>query len=350
MADKKPFIIGETAFHHEGDPEFLIKLIDSIAETKVDAVKFHLLLDLDDYIISEHDVTEILKKWMFSTAQWDEFIDRAISNKLKVILLCNDVKSVEYAVTRTSDVFALEIHATGLNDLFLLNKTLLFKGPVILGIGGSTLDEIQFAVDFYKQNNKNDIILMYGFQSFPTNYADINFSKMVKLKNIFGLEMGYADHTDPNDKNNILISSMPISMGVTIIEKHITNRFGEKRTDFQAAVDIEKMKEIVEAIEVVYSANGNGDLSMSEPEKNYGNTGPMKKAIVAKRTIEKGEFISLDNVAYKRTNDSSYIKQNQLPLLIGLEVLNRIEKDEIIDFSKVNYIFKKSNFKEFKIK
>ena len=43
----KPYIIGETAFHHEGDKEFQKKMIEDIAQLKLSAIKFHLLLNLD---------------------------------------------------------------------------------------------------------------------------------------------------------------------------------------------------------------------------------------------------------------------------------------------------------------
>lgn len=40
-----PYIIGETAYNHEGDLNYLYKMIDDISEIKLNAVKFHLLLN-----------------------------------------------------------------------------------------------------------------------------------------------------------------------------------------------------------------------------------------------------------------------------------------------------------------
>ena len=55
---------------------------------------------------------------------------------------------------------------------------------------------------------------------------------------------------------------------------------------------------------------------LSEAEKKYGNTGPMKKAIVARNDIEKGESIDFYNIAYKRTENSSPLQQKEIYKLI----------------------------------
>ena len=76
-----------------------------------------------------------------------------------------------------------------------------------LSRGLSTIDEIAYAVDFLRSKGKNEIVLMYGFQTYPTNYADINLSKMLKIRDIFNLPVGYADHTAFDDPNNEIISA-----------------------------------------------------------------------------------------------------------------------------------------------
>ena len=89
---------------------------------------------------------------------------------------------------------------------------------------------------------------------------------------------------------------------------------------------------------------------MSIAEKNYGNVGPMKKAIVARIPIQKGEKLSLENLWFKRTEGESYIPQRFFEKLIGLEAIKDIEEDETIDFSKVKYEYKKFTKSELGVK
>ena len=342
-----PYIIGETAYNHEGDINYLFKMIDDIAELKLNAIKFHVLLNPESYMQKEHPLMKISKKWKFNKNQWSEIISYSNKKGLDIIALCDDVESIEYILENNINVTATELHATGLNDYFLLNALSGFDKQIILGVGGSTIDEIAYAIDFLKSKGKNDILLMYGFQSYPTNYTDINLSKMLKIRDLFNLPIGYADHTAFDDPNNEVISCMAAMMGINILEKHYTPDYGIERIDYHAAVGKMQMLKIKELMELALKVYGNGYLKMSKAELEYGNTGPMKKAIVAKKDIKKGEKLSMDNLWFKRTVEESPIKQNLFLQLIGLEAICNINKDEIVDFNKVKYKFKKIGLENF---
>lgn len=349
LPQKKPYFIAETAFHHEGDKVFLKNLVNDICQLEVNAIKFHLLLDLEDYIVENHPAIEVLKNISLTEQNWQEIFELVTEQNRDLILLTNDLKSLKWvnSIQKKICVKAIELHSTGLNDLFLLKECLNFDNTIILGVGGSTVDEILYAVDFLKQNGKNDILLMHGFQNYPTNYEDINFKRIQFLKDAFSLPVGYADHTNPLDIKNVLISSIPQSFGCNILEKHVTNVFGEKRIDSQAAVSIDAMEEIIAFANTVYKTMGEESIVFSEAEKNYGNTGPMKKAIVAREKIIRGEKITLENIAFKRTEISSSLLQKDVVKILGSEANMDIEKDQIISFNNVDYSFKKENFDQF---
>ena len=350
LPTQQPYLIGETAFHHEGDLEFLKELIQHASDLKLSAIKGHLLLDLDDYMIAEHKVIDILRPWCLNGNQWAEAVKMANQHELDVILLCNDATSLEWVLNCGLDVKAIELHATGLNDYFLLEKASRFKGTVILGVGGSTLEEIKYAIDFLKARGQEDIFLMHGFQNYPTDFRDIQLSKMQQINKLFNLPVGYADHTDPNDPDNETISILGAAMGFNVLEKHFTHKFGVKRTDAQAAISLDQMKKVQRLLQKTVAAYGDNSLTMSAAEKKYGNTGPMKKALVAREDIEAGEVLTLEHIAFKRTNAGTYIKQNQIGQLLGSTTNQKILKDTIIDFSKIEYVFKVEDFSQFENK
>ena len=347
LPTNKPYLIGETAFHHEGDINFLKQLIEEGAKIGVDAMKFHLTIDLDEYMVANHEAIEIIRPWCLTVNDWSKVLPKVTNKGIDLVLLCNDVASLRWVNNSALKVVAIELHATGLNDYFLLQEAVKFKNTVILGTGGSTIDEIQYAIDFLKSHGKSDIFLMHGFQNYPTDFKDINLSKMQLLNNLFGLPIGYADHTDPEDEDNEAISVMGAALGFNVLEKHFTHKFGEKRIDSQSAVSILQMKNIRRLLNKAFKTFGDRDLRMSKAELLYGNTGPMKKAIVASRTIKKGEKLSIEDIAFKRTNKSATIKQMDLPKLLGLEVIVEIEEDDFIDFSSLRFVFQKHDISQF---
>jgi len=334
-SQKKPYVIAETAYNHEGDIKYLLKMIDDIAEIKLDAVKFHLLLNIDSYMKKTHPLYKQVKKWMFSEKQWGEIISRATSKKLDIVALCDDVESIRYIVSKKKKIHAIELHATSINDYFMLSETAKFNGLVILGIGGTSIDEISYAVDFLKHRRKKDILLMYGFQSYPTNYADINLSKMITLYDLYNLPVGYADHTGYNDPNNSIISVSASLLGFPILEKHYTLDEGKKRIDYHAAVGKKKMENIRDLMHLAIKVHGDGKNTLSKPEKAYGKVGPMKKAIVAKKDIKKGEKLAIEKLWFKRTPEGSKISQKQFLQLLKYKAKADIKKDEIIDMKKI---------------
>jgi sialic acid synthase SpsE len=344
---RKPYMIGEPAYNHEGDLQYILKTTDEIASIPLEAIKFHLLLNIESYLQARHPLVNVIGKWTFSETEWDTILDHAAAKNLDIIAMCDDVESIEYIIRKNKKVAAIEIHATGLNDYFLLDAATKFNGRIVLGISGSTLDEIQYAINFLHDRGKGDLVLMYGFQSYPTDYHDINLSNMQKIQALFGLPVGYADHTGFDDPNNEIISAMAGMMGIAILEKHYTPDFGKERVDYHAAVGIKQMIRIRDLLTLALTVYGKDDLRMTKAELEYGNQGPMKKAVVAKRKIKKGEKLSFDNLWFKRTVEEGYIKQLQFSQLIGLEAKADIEKDEIIDFGKVHYKFLKPSLNDF---
>lgn len=344
-----PYIIGETAFHHEGEIDFLLELIDEANKIGVDAIKFHALFDVHDYFANDHEGIPVIEKITLSENQMGQAVNYARLKNLDVVLLCNDVAAAKWALEHQTEVKAIEIHATGLNDVFLLEQASLFDKTVILGIGGSTIDEVKFAIDYLNERGKSDILLMHGFQNYPTDYQDIFLQRIEKFGKLFDLPMGYADHTDPSNEHNEWISVLGLTKGAFVIEKHFTTKIGEKRIDAQAAISTTQMSKVKELAQILYQTLGlSQPLKYSLPELKYGNTGPMKKAPVARMPIAKGDKISLENVAFKRTTHSSTIQQKDILKFVGLTVNKDLALDEIIDFSKVNFEFSVADTSQFK--
>ena len=51
-------IIAETAFNHEGDKEYLLKLVEEVSLTGVTHIKFQILIDYDEFVSLGSDTYE----------------------------------------------------------------------------------------------------------------------------------------------------------------------------------------------------------------------------------------------------------------------------------------------------
>jgi len=225
----------------------------------------------------------------------------------------------------------IEIHSVCLNDIFLLEelkKNISKKTKIVLGVGGSDILEIQQAINYL--DNKN-IILMFGFQNYPTIYEDVNLLKIKKMMQMFkDFEFGYADHTSWDNENNELITVIGASSGVKYVEKHVTTNYGEERIDWSSAISIEMFNKLKNKLDILIKLNGNGLLSMNAAEKKYSIYGPMKKTAVLKKNLSKDSKLKLDDIKFIRTSEISDISQLNIINYIGTKINENLKKDTVL--------------------
>ncbi len=299
MLANRPYLIGETAYNHQGDFDYLARMVRALPE-EVDAVKFHLLLNPSNYMREDHPLYGMLKDWIFDEGEWNYIFSLAKENQKDIVALCDDPDSLEFVIENWPSIKAVEIHASGLSDYHLLRLASKFPGTVILGIGGSSEEEIGRAIELLKGFGKVDVFLMYGFQSYPTKYEDVGFYRMLHLKDKFGLPIGYADHSPWQDDYGLVISALPCGFGVPVIEKHFTLDKGVERIDWQSAVSPEDLVRIKEMMEIFWQTYSPGRLDMNPSEKAYGRWGPNKKVPCYRRDMREGEVVTLEDLVFLR--------------------------------------------------
>lgn len=294
-------LIAETAWHHEGDYEFMKNLVSEISsKTGADIIKMHITLDFDEYMDPSHEAYALLKPWLFSKNQWNELVNLVRDNGKEIMLLLNDIEAIKFGLSLSPEY--IEIHSVCLNDVFMLDE--LKRGlnqstKVVLGVGGTSIDEIDHAINYL---NFTNILLMFGFQNYPTVYEDVNLSKVRKIMKLFdSFEYGYADHTAWDSPYNELVTLLGAASGMSYIEKHVTTHYGDNRVDWPAAISIDMFNELHEKVKVLDGLNGNGALSMNNGELSYSVFGPMKKAAVLKKDVVAGDTLSLEMINFIRT-------------------------------------------------
>jgi len=328
-------LIAETAWHHEGDYSFMKDLVSQLCETSsTEVIKMHVTLDFDEYMNQDHDAYSALKKWLFSEEQWDELIGIVQSSKKELMLLLNDTSAINFAAQYNPEL--VELHSVCLN-VPRLQQTILEKiddkTPIVIGVGGCSLQEIDKAVEVF---NKRDTILMFGFQNYPTKYADVNLKKIRKIQSLYSnKKYGYADHTAWNEQNNELITLLVSANGMSYIEKHVTIEYGKERCDYSAAISIDMFESLAVKAKLLGSINGDGSVLLNEGEQQYSKYGPMKMAGIAVRDLKKGEIVSVNDINFCRTSQLTDISQ--------IELLDNIKKPLQKDV-KINELFYHNHF------
>ena len=107
-----------------------------------------------------------------------------------------------------------KIASASLTDDELLSHTRKKGKPIVLSTGGSTLDQIDHAVEVL---GKEDLILLHCCSAYPSQYAELNLRAIPVLRERYGVPIGYSGH-----ETGIASSVAAATLGACIVERHVT--------------------------------------------------------------------------------------------------------------------------------
>lgn len=325
-------IIAETAFSHEGNFDYLLAQIKSAKLGKVDYIKFQVFIDKDAVYSKNHPNYKTIGNWIINKEKWLQAFTYAKSLKLKIIILPIDLSSLDFCMENDELIDVYEIHSVCFNEYYLLKKLFNANKEIILGIGGRYPHEIDYAIETLGANKKK-LILMYGFQSFPTNITKINLGKIKVFSDTFCCKMGYADHTKFNNDSFYNLIEYSYLLSVRLFEKHIVLEKGKKRIDYESAIISEDFIELRNRLNNLSNIIGNGEIfKLNNKEIEYRKR---ERQIVAARNINKNETISLEDLIYKVIEGRSDFEQNEINKIIGKKCNLSIQKDDPIKFKNL---------------
>jgi len=319
------YLYTETAFHHEGDMNYMKGLIDASAEAGAQGVKFQVLINYDYHFSCKHTAYEGFKRAMFSLEKWKEIFTYTAQKNLDIIFMPICDESFQLLKSNDYTVKFMDIHSVCFYDETLLNLIKQSDIDVILGMGGRTLDEIQDKINFFGSKLR---VLMVGFQAYPSKIEEVHIEKIKLLKEKFpDLDLGYADHSSFDSEFTIVSNEWAYILGARFFEKHITTSEGADRWDFQSSINKEKLKILIDKLNFLDKkifTEENMDLNKIEgKELVYRNR---QKVYVAAHDISKGKLLTTDDLALKFTDvNNDFIPTEKL---IGKEVSENISKGE----------------------
>lgn len=329
----KVFIIAEAGVNHNGDIDNAKKLIDVAAKAGADAVKFQTFkaekivcknAEKAEYqkhtTGKEENQFTMLKKLELTEEMHNEL--RAYCLKRNIMFLSTpfDLDSIDYL--DKEGVQIMKIPSGEITNYPYLVKMAKTGKPIVLSTGMSEMNEVEEAVAILRENGAKEITVLHCNTEYPTPYADVNLKAMMTLKERLNLKVGYSDHT-----MGIEVPIAAVAMGATVIEKHFTLNKNMEGPDHKASLEPEELETMIRAIRNIENALGEGIKSPSFSEKK--NISIVRKSIVAKKAILKGEVFAEDNLTVKRPGTGiSPMRWNEI---IGKIASRDFEIDEMIE-------------------
>ncbi|GEM_PF-1160028 len=325
-------LVAETAFSHEGDLAYLQKQVEGAAKGGADAIKFQILLEPEQYFAAGHPSLARIADMVFNLQEWDEVINLAVSLGLKVVALPLEEAAFRYCLERASLIGAVELHSVCFHDLHLQEMLKEWPGTKIIGIGGRSLVEVMQLLEALS-SDYGDIVLMAGFQSFPTRLADLELAKLARFAAASGCTMGYADHTAYDDAIYHQLNAFAYLLGASWFEKHLVEKAGESRTDYESAVDWREFQRIKDHFQELFACLGEGDAEkLNEREVIYRNR---EKSLVAAESLAAGDVFTSANLACRVLARKDGKSGRHFSEIVGHRSVRAIKSGEMIRMQDV---------------
>ena len=314
-------IIAEVGVNHNGKISLAKKLIECAKFAGADYVKFQCY-STDELVTPKAKKAKYQKKFDKSQSQKQmlkryelsekEFIYlKNYCNKIGIKFLASvfDLKSLK--LVKKLGLKLIKLPSGELNNFELVEQIAKREHEVILSTGMASYTEIGNTIKYLRKRLKK-LTVLHCISSYPTKPNMVQINNMLEIKNKFNVKVGFSDHTDGFEA---AISAT--ILGATVIEKHLTLNRKMRGPDHSSSLNP------VEFIKFIKSIRNTEKLFIKKKNKitsdEFKNSKLVRKSIVAKTRIKKGEKFSRKNITTKRPD-------NGISASKWFKVLNKVAK------------------------
>jgi len=322
------FVVAEIGINHNGDMGLARESILAAAEAGADSVKFQNY-KTEDFITDRNLIFEYRSQGkIIKEPQYDMFKRCELSvDQLAFLKEQCDLAGVLFHSTPTS--------IEGIHDLQEIGCELLKNGSdyltnlrliramgetglmTILSTGMATISEIDEAVRVFRETGNDNLMLLHCTSSYPTPPEEVNLARLGALRNAFGVEVGFSDHT-----NGITAAVGATILGARWIEKHFTLSKDLPGPDHWFSMDAHELRVLVDSVRKAEKMMGSSAI-FPTPSEALGRR-DFRLSCVAVRNIEEGECVKYSDICFKRPGDGLAPLFDKA--LVGLEAKTKIKE------------------------
>ena len=318
------FVLAEVASAHGGSADAAQAMLEAAFKMGADGIKFQLFR-ADLLVVRRHPGRKDFDQIELSAKEWKKVLRAAKGSGLAVLVEPFDAPSLRLAQEEGADAY--KVHTTDMENPEFIRAVGETGKPILFATGGVPEEAVRGALSLAGQS---PVGLLHGFQTFPTPVEEIRFRELAGWKERYRVPVGFLDHTDGGSAFALVAPALAVAWGANLVEKHFTLDRSEKGFDYQSSLNPEDFYRMVELLRQAERAAGDGHLGDSEGAKRYHRA--MGRFIVAGQLIPRGEVLTREMLAFKRTDirfDPGYAPR-EADRVIGRRAGRPIQADETI--------------------
>lgn len=336
IGDGSPtFIIAEVAQTHQGSIKKALSIVDQISKTGVDAIKFQTHIASEESTINEPFRVKFTKKYKNRYEYWKamEFSEKnwkkiaSYCNKKNLIFLSSPFSKQSVKILNKCNISAWKIASGEFFSNDLIDEVILYKKPLLISTGMSTMKEISVLLKKLKKLKKK-FLLFQCTSEYPSQKKSIGLNMIEIFKRKFNCPAGLSDHS-----GNIHTLISAIAVGANIIECHVSFNDKKNNPDFSSSINLKELENLVNFRNHFFEIK---KLNVNK-EKISSNVKRLKKlfskSLCPNKNLKKNHIIKYNDITEKKPGNG--ISPKYKNFIVG----KKLKKD-----IKFNQLFEWGNF------
>jgi len=317
---KKILVVAEIGSNHDNDFQKCKNLIEKAARIGCDAIKMQMF-KADELISAKHPAYKILKKYELKKS-WLRKISK-ICKKNDILFMCSPFYKDAIPLLKKNKCDIIKIASPEIKNLPLIKKAIDAGLPIIISTGDCDLQIINNAIKKFKKFNKEKLAILHCTSQYPASLKNLNLNNIEYLNKKFPkISIGFSDHS--SDDQAACIAS---SLGVNIVEKHITLNKNSKGPDHSISMNVKDFKVMVDKIRNVKIILG------KKTKKRLDDENTVYINIFSKNILRKNKKIKLTDLICKR-DFKKKISSKHLDKVVGKLPKKDIAKDTPLEWKQ----------------
>ena len=333
-ANNSTYIIAEIGQAHDGSLGILHSLVEAVASTGVNAIKFQIHIAKAEssefepfrkkFSYKDRTRFDYWKRMEFSIEEWKSIKKKCESLGVEFLATPFSNKAVDYL--EDIGVSKYKIGSGDINNKLLLDKIIKTGKEIILSTGLVSREELNELVINLKRK-KIKYSLLQCTSKYPTEAEEIGLDLISFYQKRFNCPVGLSDHS-----GKIYPALGAVALGANIIEAHVCfdkRMFGP---DSIASLDINQFAELVKGVrfleraKICHSFKNDDDDDFNRMREIFG------KSLALNRDFKKGEIISFKDLEGKKPAGKG-IPANDYDKIIGKKLRQSKSQWEFINYS-----------------
>jgi N,N'-diacetyllegionaminate synthase len=321
----KIFIIAEIGVNHNGNFNNAIKLINHAVDANCNAVKFQTFnpdkllkknTELAEYQKMNSkfkNMYDLIKRYTFSYEQFYKI--KKYCDKKKIIFMSTPFDNDSAIFLNKIGMKIFKTSSTDNQNFLLLDLIKSFKKKIILSTGMLLNNQLENTLN-YLSIKKSMLNILHCISDYPTKIED---SQLGNIKNLmkYGYDVGFSDHTEGH-----ICSCIAVSMGASIIEKHITLDKSMKGPDHSSSLLSSELSQFVYNLNGTSISKNTKKRILTYNEKKLLQTA--KKSLYYSSNLQKNHILKKENIIPLRPFNNG-ICPSKFKLVLGKKLIRDVE-------------------------